>query len=66
MIKTVYITGCFGFIGSYVTRACLDKGWHVYGVDKMTYASFEDAYDEFIEHPRFTFEQSDINDYSLE
>ncbi len=62
MIKTVYITGCFGFIGSYVTRACLDKGWHVYGVDKMTYASFEDAYDEFIEHPRFTFEQIDIND----
>jgi dTDP-glucose 4,6-dehydratase len=62
MIKTVYITGCFGFIGSYVTRACLDKGWHVYGVDKMTYASFEDSYDEFIDHPRFTFENSDIND----
>jgi dTDP-glucose 4,6-dehydratase len=62
MIKTVYITGCFGFIGSYVTRACLKKGWYVYGVDKMTYASFNDAYDEFIEHPRFTFERSDIND----
>jgi len=60
--KSVYITGCFGFIGSYVTRACLDKGWHVYGVDKMTYAYFEDAYDEFIEHPRFSFERSDIND----
>ena len=62
MIKSVYITGCFGFIGSYVTRACLNKGWHVYGVDKMTYASFEDAYEEFIDHPRFSFEQSDIND----
>jgi len=62
MIKSVYITGCFGFIGSYVTRACLEKGWHVYGVDKMTYAYFKDAYDEFIEHPRFTFERSDIND----
>ena len=62
MIKSVYITGCFGFIGSYVTRACLDKGWHVYGVDKMTYAYFQDAWDEFIEHPRFTFERSDIND----
>ena len=62
MTKSVYITGCFGFIGSYVTRTCLDKGWHVYGVDKMTYAYFEDSYDEFIEHPRFTFENSDIND----
>jgi dTDP-glucose 4,6-dehydratase len=62
MTKSVYITGCFGFIGSYVTRACLDKGWHVYGVDKMTYAYFPDAYDEFVEHPRFSFENSDIND----
>jgi len=62
MIKTVYITGCFGFIGSYITRACLKKGWYVYGVDKMTYAYFEDAYDEFMEHPRFSFKRSDIND----
>ena len=62
MIKSVYITGCFGFIGSYVTRACLEKGWHVYGVDKMTYAYFEDVYDEFTDHPRFTFDPSDIND----
>ena len=62
MIKSVYITGCFGFIGSYVTRACLDKGWHVYGVDKMTYASFKDAYKEFAQHPNFEWEVSDIND----
>jgi len=62
MTKSVYITGCFGFIGSYVTRACLEKGWHVYGVDKMTYASFKDAYKEFAQHPRFSFERSDIND----
>jgi len=60
--KVVYVTGCFGFIGSYVTRACLDKGWYVYGVDKMTYAHSPDAYDEFLEHPRFSFERSDIND----
>ena len=25
MTKSVYITGCLGFIGSYVTRACLDR-----------------------------------------
>ena len=61
MIKTVYITGCFGFIGSYVTRECLNKGWHVYGIDKMTYASFKDSYDEFIRHPRFKFQKRDIN-----
>jgi dTDP-glucose 4,6-dehydratase len=60
--KVVYITGCFGFIGSYVTSACLAKGWYVRGIDKMTYAYREDAYDSFMEHPRFSFERSDIND----
>ena len=43
MIKTVYITGCLGFIGSYITRTCLHKGWYVKGVDKMTYASSMEA-----------------------
>ena len=38
-IKTVYITGCLGFIGSYITRTCLNKKWYVKGVDKITYAS---------------------------
>ena len=47
MIKTVYITGCLGFIGSYVTRACLEKGWYVRGVDKMTYASRPELLEEF-------------------
>jgi dTDP-glucose 4,6-dehydratase len=60
--KVVYVTGCFGFIGSYVVTACLSKGWYVMGVDKMTYAYREDAYDSFMEHPRFSFINSDIND----
>ncbi len=62
MKKVVYVTGCFGFIGSYVTRECLKRGWHVMGIDKMTYAYFPDAYDEFLEHPNFSFERIDIND----
>ena len=47
MTKVVYVTGCLGFIGSYVTRACLKKGWYVKGVDKMTYASNKDLLNEF-------------------
>lgn len=62
MKKIVYVTGCFGFIGSYVTRECLKRGWQVMGIDKMTYAYFPDAYDEFLEHPNFCFERADIND----
>ena len=58
----VYVTGCFGFIGGYVTRECLKRGWRVYGVDKMTYAYNSDNMDEFMSHDHFAFEMTDIND----
>jgi dTDP-glucose 4,6-dehydratase len=58
----VYITGCLGFIGSYVTQACLDQGWYVFGIDKCTYASNIDKLSEFNKNPRFKFEDKDICD----
>lgn len=61
-MKVVYVTGCLGFIGSYVTRACLEKGWYVKGVDKITYAANRELLDEFNEYKNFSFVQSDIND----
>jgi dTDP-glucose 4,6-dehydratase len=61
-MKVVYITGCLGFIGSYVTRACLEKGWYVKGVDKITYAANKDLLNEFKNYKKFSFVQSDIND----
>ncbi len=60
--KIVYVTGCLGFIGSYVTRKCLDRGWYVRGIDKCTYAANKNLLDEFSNYPNFTFEQKDIND----
>lgn len=60
--KIVYVTGCLGFIGSYVTRECLKKGWYVRGIDKITYASRSELLEEFFTYPNFTFEQTDIND----
>lgn len=62
MVKIVYITGCLGFIGSYVTRLCLEKGWYVKGVDKITYAANEDLLEEFKKHKNFSFVHCDIND----
>ena len=62
MTKSVYITGCLGFIGSYVTRACLEKGWYVRGIDKITYAANEKLLEEFNSYNNFIFEQKDIND----
>jgi len=61
-MKVVYVTGCLGFIGSYVTRACLDKGWYVKGVDKITYAANGSLLAEFNEYDNFSFVCCDIND----
>jgi dTDP-glucose 4,6-dehydratase len=61
-MKVVYVTGCLGFIGSYVTRACLDKGWYVKGVDKITYAANKDLLEEFKSYPNFSFVHCDINE----
>jgi len=61
-MKIVYITGCLGFIGSYATRKCLERGWHVYGIDKCTYAANRDLLKEFNKFSNFRFEECDIKD----
>jgi dTDP-glucose 4,6-dehydratase len=61
-MKIVYVTGCLGFIGSYVTRLCLEKGWYVKGVDKITYAANTNLLSEFNQYENFSFIHSDIND----
>ena len=60
-MKVVYITGCLGFIGAYVTRLCLNKGWYVKGVDKITYAANANLLEEFKNFPNFSFVEEDIN-----
>tara|TARA_Y100000389_G_C17467150_1_gene526676 strand:- start:3820 stop:4767 length:948 start_codon:yes stop_codon:yes gene_type:complete len=61
-MKVVYVTGCLGFIGSYLTRKCLQKGWHVRGIDKMTYAANTLLLKEFSEYKNFVFEHKDVKD----
>lgn len=62
MKKVVYVTGCFGLIGSHITKACLEKGWYVMGVDSETYAANQDRFFEFAEYSNFSFLREDIND----
>ena len=57
----VYVTGCFGLIGSHITRACLEKGWYVKGVDALTYAANEDLIEEFCSYDKFSLVKDDIN-----
>lgn len=62
MNKIVYITGCLGFIGSYITKTCLEKGWYVIGVDKVTYAANYNNLTEFEKYgDHFKFILADIN-----
>ena len=65
MKKIVYVTGCLGFIGVHLTKKCLDLGWYVIGVDKMTYASNESFLPIFQKYPNFKFIKSDINDLEM-
>lgn len=62
MKKIVYVTGCLGLIGAYVTQACLEQEWYVIGVDKMTYAAQPGVLDVFRTYDTFKFIHSDIND----
>ena len=59
--KVVYITGCLGFIGSYITKDCLNKGWFVKGIDKITYAANVELLKTFCKYKNFSFSQIDIN-----
>jgi dTDP-glucose 4,6-dehydratase len=61
-VKIVYVTGCLGFIGSHFTRAALNRGWIVRGVDKLTYAANEELLKEFNLFSNFYFEKKDIKD----
>ena len=59
-MKIVYVTGCLGFMASYVVRKCLERGWMVRGVDKITYAANTKLLEEFSQYPNFKFTRSDI------
>ena len=61
-MKIVYVTGCLGFIGSYVTTLCLERDWYVYGIDKCTYASNLKKLDYFNLFDNFKFENKDITE----
>ena len=61
-MKIIYVTGCLGFIPSYFVRKALEKGWMVFGVDKVTYAANTKILKEFKEYENFKFEKVDIKD----
>ena len=61
-MKIVVITGCLGFIGSHLTKKCLDMGWRVLGIDKKTYAANLPFLKELKNYDNFSFKEADICD----
>lgn len=59
-MKVVAVTGCLGFMGSHFTRACLEKGWRVWGIDKLTYAARTEHLEGFRKQKSFKFLEADI------
>lgn len=59
-MKVVAVTGCLGFMGSHFTRACLEKGWRVWGIDKITYAARTEHFEGFRKQKSFKFLEADI------
>lgn len=62
MKKIVYVTGCLGFIGFHVAKKCLEAGWYVYGIDKVSYAANTDLLEQLWDYDNFKYEKKDIND----
>jgi len=63
-MKSVVITGCCGFIGTYVTKKFLENGYRVCGIDKMTYAANKDEHYKLLGKyiKTYTFLKEDICD----
>ena len=58
--RVVAVTGCLGFMGSHFTRACLQRAWMVWGIDKQTYAARPELLEEFGQYKSFKFLEADI------
>ena len=63
-MKNVLITGGAGFIGSHVIRFFVKKypGYHVFNLDKLTYAGNLDNLRDIESFPNYTFIKGDIVD----
>ena len=65
-MATTIVTGAAGFIGAYLSKALLDRGHRVVGVDNLNDyydpGLKQDRLEAFCDHPNFRFQHLDISD----
>lgn len=62
-MKTIFVTGGAGFIGSALIRLLIaETDWRVINIDKLTYAGNLESLSSVAANPRYRFSRTDIGD----
>lgn len=66
MVKTIFITGGAGFIGSHVIRRFVTNypDYKIINLDTLTYAGNLENLDDIASQPNYKFEKADISDFN--